>query len=325
MRGPAVRGILVVVIGSLALATQNVLLRVIFSESDILGQFLWGGLIPPSPANSVLVLQMRSLLMVPAMILVSYRLYPATTSALSQLTRPQKRPTLWLSLLSGGFLFLAMVLLFIAIASIPAGVATVLFFMHPVVTGLLSWKVFGIPPSRLRLGVTVGVLLGCVLVVPSFAGTLGGSVGLGVAAALGASVTYSVQGILAQVCFRDIHPVPFTLVQFVVMAVLTTLSLLLINIEVPPGQWPILWLLSLISAGLTVLGHLCFNIGIHLVRAASMSIVAVSNPVFTATIAWLVLQEDLQTRQILGMVLVVVSIVVLGQEESRKVKAASSP
>jgi drug/metabolite transporter (DMT)-like permease len=325
MSGPAVRGILVVVIGSLALATQNVLLRVIFSESDILGQFLWGGLIPPSPANSVLVLQMRSLLMVPAMILVSYRLYPATTSALSQLTRPQKRPTLWLSLLSGGFLFLAMVLLFIAIASIPAGVATVLFFMHPVVTGLLSWKVFGIPPSRLRLGVTVGVLLGCVLVVPSFAGTLGGSVGLGVAAALGASVTYSVQGILAQVCFRDIHPVPFTLVQFVVMAVLTTLSLLLINIEVPPGQWPILWLLSLISAGLTVLGHLCYNIGIHLVRAASMSIVAVSNPVFTATIAWLVLQEDLQTRQILGMVLVVVSIVVLGQEESRKVKAASSP
>jgi drug/metabolite transporter (DMT)-like permease len=74
-----------------------------------------------------------------------------------------------------------------------------------------------------------------------------------------------------------------------------------------------------------VLGHLCYNIGIHLVRAASMSIVAVSNPVFTATIAWLVLQEDLQTRQILGMVLVVVSIVVLGQEESRKVKAASSP
>jgi drug/metabolite transporter (DMT)-like permease len=217
-----------------------------------------------------------------------------------------------------------MVLLFIAIASIPAGVATVLFFMHPVITGLLSWKVFGNSPSRLRLGVTVGVLLGSVLVVPSFAGTLGSSVGLGVAAALGASVTYSVQGILAQICFRDIHPVPFTLVQFAVMAVLTTLSLLLVNIEVPPGQWPTLWILSLISAGLTVLGHLCYNIGIHLVRAASMSIVAVSNPVFTATIAWLVLQEDLQVRQILGMVLVVVSIVVLGQEESRKTRAVSS-
>jgi len=223
MSGLAGRGILVVVIGSLALATQNVLLRVIFSESDILGQFLWGGLIPPSPANSLLVLQMRSLLMVPAMVLVSYWLYPATTSDLIQLTRPQKRSTLWLSLLSGGFLFLAMVLLFIAIASIPAGVATVLFFMHPVITGLLSWKVFGNSPSRLRLGVTAGVLLGSVLVVPSFAGTLGNSVGLGVTAALGASVTYSVQGILAQICFRDIHPVPFTLVQFAVMAVLTTL------------------------------------------------------------------------------------------------------
>ena len=75
-----------------------------------------------------------------------------------------------------------------------------------------------------------------------------------------------------------------------------------------------------------MLGHLCYNIGIHLVRAASMSIVAVSNPVFYGNhLLWLVLQEDLQTRQILGMVLVVVSIVLLGQEESRKVKAASSP
>ena len=42
MSGLAGRGILVVVIGSLALATQNVLLRVIFSESDILGQFFVG-------------------------------------------------------------------------------------------------------------------------------------------------------------------------------------------------------------------------------------------------------------------------------------------
>jgi drug/metabolite transporter (DMT)-like permease len=315
---------LIVILGSLCLATQNVLLRVIFSESSILGQFTWGGFIPPSPSNSLLVLQMRSLLILPAMVLLSYRLYPATTSALRHLAHPQRRSTLWLALLSSSFLFLALTLLFTAIATIPAGVATVLFFIHPVITGLLSWKVFGNRPTRLRLGVTVGVLLGSVLVVPSFVGTFSGAVGLGVGAALGASVAYSLQGILAQICFKHIHPVPFTLINFAVMAFLSTASLILADIEVPSQYWGVLWLISLIAAGLTLLGQLFYNIGIHLVKAASMSIVAVSNPVFTVAIAWLVLQESLQSRQMIGMLLVVISIIVLGQEQSRQLDAASS-
>ena len=315
------QGFLVVILGSLCLATQNVLLRVIFSESAILGQGNWGGLIPPSPGNSLLVLQMRSLLILPVMALLSYRLYPATPAALQQLMQPQKRTLLKLALLSSSFLFLALTLLFIAIASIPAGVATVLFFIHPAITGLLSWKVFGNRPTRLRIAVTVGVLLGSVLVVPSFVGG-SGQVGLGVGAALGASVAYSLQGILAQISFRQIHPVPFTLVNFAVMAVLSTVSLLLVQIDIPADQWGLLWLISLFAAGLTLLGQLAYNIGIHLVRAASMSIVAVSNPVFTVAIAWVVLQESLQGRQFLGMLLVVMSIVALGQEQARRAKAA---
>lgn len=317
------QGMLIVVLGSLCLAIQNVLLRVIFSESSILGQFDWGELIPSSPGNSLLVLQMRSVLILPAMVLLSYRLYPSTASALRQLAQPQRRSTLLMALLSSFFLFVALAFLFIAIASIPAGVATVLFFTHPVITGLLSWKVFGNRPTRLRLVVTVGVLLGTVLVLPSFTETLSGSVKLGIGTALGASVAYSLQGIMAQICFKHIHPVPFTLINFAVMALLSTVSLLLVTIDVPPGQWQILWLMSLITAGLTLLGQLFYNIGIHLVRAASMAIVAVSNPVFTVIIAWLFLQESLQSRQILGMLLVVISIVALGQEKSQRLDAAS--
>lgn len=316
------QGMLIVILGSLCLAAQNVLLRVIFAEGAILGQFQWGGLLPPSPDNSLLVLQMRSVLILPAMVLLSYRLYPSTTETLQHLAQPQSRSTLYLTLLSSSFLFLALALLFIAIASIPAGVATVLFFTHPVITGLLSWQVFGTRPSRLRIGVTVGVLVGTVLVLPSFAETLGGSVGLGVGTALGASVAYSLQAVLAQLCFKHIHPVPFTLINFAVMALLSTLSLMLVSIEVAPGQWQILWLISLLTAGLTLLGQLFYNIGIHLVRAASMSIVAVSNPVFTVIIAWLFLQETLQSRQIFGIVLVVISIVALRQEQSQGLDAS---
>lgn len=318
------QGFLIVVVGSLGLALQNVLLRVVFSESNLLGWFHWGGFLPPSLSNSLLMLHLRSILILPAVILLSYRLYPTTTQALKQLLQPEQRPTLRLSLISSSFLYLAMALLFVAIASIPAGVATVLFFMHPVITGLLTWVVFGSRPSRLRLVVTAGVMLGSLLVVPGFAGDNAEAMGLGVGAALGASVAYSLQGVQAQLCFRHIHPIPFTLINFAVMAFWSTLSLFFIQIEVPPERWAVLWGIGCVAAGLTLLGQLCYNIGIHLVRAASMSIVAVSNPVLTVALAWLLLQESLQGRQIFGMVLVVVSIVALSQEQARHQNASTA-
>lgn len=81
------QGFVIVVVGSLGLAMQNVLLRVIFSESDILGGATWGGFLTPTLSHSLLVLHLRSILILPAVILLSYRLYPATTEALRQLLR----------------------------------------------------------------------------------------------------------------------------------------------------------------------------------------------------------------------------------------------
>ena len=308
------RGFVIVILGSLCLASQNVLLRVIFSESAILGQIQWGGLIPATPANSLLILQMRSLLILPAMALLAYRLYPATGETLGRLLRPTKRTLLGQALAGSSLLFVALGLLFTAIASIPAGVATVLFFIHPAITGMISWRVFGQRPTPLRGVVTLGVLLGSVLVVPYYTSP-SGNLTSGVAAALGASVAYSLQGVLAQLCFREIHPVPYTLINFAVMVVLASLGLLLVQIQVPAGTWGLLWGISAVAALLTLLGQLFYNIGIHLVRASSMAIVEVTNPVFTVMIAWGLLQESLQPRQLLGVGIVVASILALGWEQ----------
>ncbi|WAL60927.1 DMT family transporter [Thermocoleostomius sinensis] len=308
-------GFLIVILGSLCLAFQNVLLRVIFSESLIAGQFVWGGLLAPTPDHSLLILQIRSVLVLPAMALLAWRLYPTTGEALQKLFQSQQRPLLMRTIISSSFLFLALALLFLAIATIPAGVATVLFFIHPAITGLLAWKFFGNRPTRLRGIVTGGVLLGSVLVTPGFSGE-NGNVLLGVGAALGASVAYSIQGLLAQSCFGSIHPIPFTLINFIVMALLSTLLLPLLTIDVPAGAWEPLWIISILASVLTLLGQLLYNIGIHLVSAASMAIVAVSNPVFTVVLAWVGLQEDLQWRQVLGVLLVIVSIVALGYDRS---------
>ncbi len=267
---------------------------------------------------------MRSLLILPVMALLSWRLHPRTGEALRKLIQPQQRSLLLRAISSSCFLFLALALLFVAIASIPAGVATVLFFIHPAITGLLAWKIFGSRPTPLRGLVTLGVLLSSIFVMPGFSGG-GGNAVLGVGAALGASVAYSLQGLLAQSCFSSLHPVPFTLINFIVMMVLSTLSLPLIDIQVPLGTWGTLWMLSAVAAVLTLLGQLLYNVGIHLVSAASMALVAVSNPVFTVVLAWVGLQEDLQLRQLLGVLLVIASIVTLGQDRPPPTRPRQPP
>ena len=289
-----------------------------------MGQTLWGGFLPATVANSILVLQLRSVLILPIMLILAPRFYPETRPVLRQLFHPSKRSLLWRALISSSFLFFALAFLFIAIAFIPAGTATVLFFTHPVITGFLSWKVFGDRPSLLRILITGVVLTGSILVVPHASGAADGQIILGVAAAFGACVTYSIQGVLAQTCFSEIHPVPFTVVNFVVMAVLSTLCLAVVDIDVPPDAWSAVWIISVIASILTLAGQLLYNVGIHLVSAAIMSIVAVSNPILTTVIAWLLLQENLNIRQAIGVLLVVISIAVLGYEKVQQKQVTES-
>ncbi|AFZ31443.1 protein of unknown function DUF6 transmembrane [Gloeocapsa sp. PCC 7428] len=311
-------GFTLVFLGSLCLAAQNVLLRVVFVNSFIFGILPFGGFVVPSLANSLLLLQLRAVFMLPLIVLLAPKLHATTWINLKQLLQPQSRPLFIKAFISSFSLFLSLALLFIAIAKIPAGVATVLFFIHPAITVILAWRIFGDRPTWLRWGVLVIVFTGSFLVVPSFTTTTDSDTLIGIGAALGAGVAYAIQGILAQICFRAIHPVPFTVVSCTVILVFSSLSLLFVNIEVA-DVWSILGIVSLIAALLTLAGQLLYNFGIHLADAAIASIVAISNPTSTAILAWLIIQEALQGKQILGVALVTLGVGLLSQD-ARKTK-----
>lgn len=308
-------GFTLVLLGSLSLAIQNVFLRIVFVKSPILGLVSYGGWLTASTANSLLLLQMRSLFMLLLMLPLAPRLHANTWTDLKRLLTPEKRPLLWRTIASSSFLFLALAFLFVALANVSAGVATTLFLIYPAITAMLSWRFFGDRPTPLRVGVLIAVLFGSYLVLPSFTTSTEGNVMLGVSTAIGAGITYSLQGVLAQVCFKEIHPVPFTLASFILTFVLSSLSLLFVNIQIEANLWLILWVLSFFFAVLTMAGHLLYNFGIHLVSAALMSIVAVSNPAFTATLAWFIIAENLQTKQIAGVAIVILGVAALSQEK----------
>jgi drug/metabolite transporter (DMT)-like permease len=309
-------GFTLVLLGSLSLAIQNVLLRIVFVERPILGLVSYGGLVSVTTANSLLLLQMRSLFMLLLMLPLASRLHSSTWVDLKQLVEPQKRPLLLRTIASSGFLFLALAFLFVALANISAGVATTLFLIHPAITAILSWRFFGDRPTPLRIAVLIAVLLGSYLVLPNFTTSTEGNAMLGISTAIGAGITYSLQGVLAEICFKEIHPVPFTLASFILTFALSSLSLLFINIEIESHVWLVLWIFSFFFAVLTMAGHILYNFGIHLVSAALMSIIAISNPAFTATLAWLIIAETLQAKQIAGVAIVILGVAALSQEKS---------
>ncbi|WP_235611845.1 DMT family transporter [Gloeocapsopsis dulcis] len=295
------------------------LLRIVFVNNLVFGVLPFGGFVAPSLANSLLLLQLRAVFMLPLMVLLAPKLHATTWMNLKQLLYPQKRPLLIKSFISSFALFLSLALLFIALAKIPAGVATVLFFIHPAITAILAWRIFGDRPTWLRWVVLTIIFTGSFLVAPSLTTTADSDTLIGVGAALGAGVAYAIQGILAQICFREIHPVPFTVISCTVILVFSSISLLLVNIDVADLQL-ILWIVSLIAALLTLTGQLLYNFGIHLANAAIASIVAISNPTSTAILAWVIIQEALQGRQILGVILVALGVGLLSQEKSHKTK-----
>lgn len=308
-------GFLLVLLGSLCLATQNMLLRVVFVTRPILGQFMFGGFIAPTVGHSLLILQMRTLFILPLVLASAPLLYPSTWNDLRQLLTAHRRMLCLSTIGSSSFLFLSLALLFVAIAHIPAGIAVSLFFVHPALTVLLSWQILGNRPTLLRLAVLALVFTGSYLIAPVFAKSLETETLIGIGAALGAGIAYSIQSIWSQICLRQMHPVPFTVVNFVVNLILSSFSLLWIKINVASDSWGILLIISFATAALTLAGQLFYNFGIRLGDAVVVSITAISNPSFTALLAWLILQELLQGRQMLGIGLVLLGIMALSWEK----------
>jgi drug/metabolite transporter (DMT)-like permease len=58
------------------------------------------------------------------------------------------------------------------------------------------------------------------------------------------------------------------------------------------------------------------NFGIRLIGATSASMIGASNPALTVILAWFTIQETLQGLQLLGVVLVTLSVALLSQERS---------
>ncbi len=307
-------GFIVVLLASFCFCFQNVIVRILFNEQTIWGIFETGGFVIPNLQNSFLLMFMRMVLVVPLMASFATKLYPLTWQDIRALGNNEARPILGRSLVGGVLMFLYLALLYLSIGLIETGIASTLFFTYPIFTSLFSWRFLGIPPTKFRSMVMVVVLVGTFMAIPYTQTTSDSYNGIGVIFGIGSGLAYAFYTVNAQKSFETIHPVPFTWISFATALGLSATSLLIWQGDYADLNWTPMWVGGLLSAIVTLSGHLMFNYGIKLIGATTAATIGATNPSLTAILAWLTIQETINGLQILGIVIVTMGILLLSQE-----------
>ncbi|MGB7250984.1 MAG: DMT family transporter, partial [Phormidesmis sp.] len=124
-----------------------------------------------------------------------------------------------------------------------------------------------------------------------------------------AGLSFGLYGIFSELALQSntsLHPVPFSLVTFVVVSGASSLSLwVLPPVNLLPTLWQPVLVMTAVSALITVTAYVLNNFGIRYIGASLTALISGSTPALTALLAWIALQEGLRSQQILGVGLLV--------------------
>lgn len=198
-------------------------------------------------------------------------------------------------------------LLNLAYQRIPVGVATCLHFCYPSVVVVLTALLHRAPPGR-RKGLAVLCSLAGMLFLAGGAGA-GGHMG-GFLFALASSVTFAFY-LLGNGALAGRLPVSTRLFYINLFAALFNLPLCLLQ-GGPRLVGPLAWLPLSILTGL--LGHLLLGRGVELCGPERSAFGSMTEPVTSALLGALVLQEGLGLKKLLGLFCIVLSIALTARQ-----------
>ncbi|MBW4561146.1 MAG: EamA family transporter [Mojavia pulchra JT2-VF2] len=326
-------GFLLVVLSTVMSSLYNVAIKVIFHQgSEILGVVEVERLLAPTLGNTLLILMLRLLVVVPLMLLLAPMMHPRVWQDLQSLFESVRGNStsrnvktlrvLQLSIASGCCLFLSQVLIYIAVGQVTTGMAIALFFVYPLISGLLSWLLFRDRPNLFRAAAIGSLFCGELLVLAGSPSTPTGNVSLGSGTAILAGVAFAFYVILTRICASKLHPVSFTLINFATMLLLSFIGLMLplsgdLSLAVVPSKLLEIILSAFILGVLTLCGYVLNHVGIRKLGASRSAIIGASVPFLTVIFAGLIIQENLEIVQILGVLLVTFGAAAFSFEQLR--------
>lgn len=323
---PLQTGVLFILLSTLALSLHNVVVGIIGGQTSLFGVFnLPASISLNSLSDSLLILWLRMVVVVPVMILIAKTLYPNARRDVRAFCLSTDRGLQFNVIGSGAFLFLSQVFIYLAIAAVTPGVAVTILFMYPLITVPLAWWLFGDRPTLGRWLVMFVVLTGVILTAyPKLVQATELSY-QGILLAALSGLFFALYLISMQISFRKLHPVPVSVIQFVTIFVLSNLMLLPFGVQEPPSNLLGLILGGIVLGTLTLIGYLLNNLGVKFMGAARASILASSGPALTALLAYGITPSDrtaLQPIQILGILVVTLGVLGLSFERMRLQKKA---
>jgi drug/metabolite transporter (DMT)-like permease len=308
-------GFILVLGASVVLSFQNILVRIIFSNSSIFGLFNFGGLIKASVPNSFMLLLLRMLFATPIMWLVAKFIFRVDVLRdFQQLLSPNRRLLFWRVTFSALLQFTSFAFIYVALGILNPGLAVTLFFIFPTVTVLLAWLLFGDRPSKERW-LVIGVIYFGIMLTYNIFGVAKPDT-WGVIAAMISGISFAGYIITSQACFKQLNPVSFTSINFVIILLLCigTLPFTLASISLNASLIFMCFLIALT----TLSGYLLTSFGTKLMGAAQASIVSASGPVFTTFLAFMILGSNLEFIQVFGVFLVTGGVGLLSLQNMHK-------
>ncbi len=293
-------GFILILSASVVLSFQNVLVKVIFTNSHILGLYHFGGLIKPTVPNSFMLLLLRMLFATPIMWIVAKFVFRVDVLRdFQQLLTPNRRLLFWRVAFSALLQFAAFAFTYVAIGLLKPSLAVTLFFIFPTVTVLLAWIVFGDRPSKERWFVIGVIYMGIMMTLNIFGEKIDT---WGVIAGMLSGICFAGYITTSQACFKQLNPVSFTSINFAIILLLClgTLPFTLASISLNSSLIFMCFLIALTTLG----GYLLTSFSTKLMGAAQASIVSASGPVFTTVLAFTILGDKLEFIQLFGVLLV---------------------
>ncbi|MEA5579825.1 EamA family transporter [Nodularia harveyana UHCC-0300] len=318
---PVQIGFLLIVLSTVVSSLYNIAIKGMFFKAyDNFGVLEIQGIISPTLGNILLILMLRLIVVVPLMLLLAPMMHSQVwediqsifTSLRGNSSRnpsAKKQSILQLSIASGGCLFLSQVLIYLAIGQIETGMAIALFFIYPMMTGLLSWLFFRHRPSGFHSAAIAAIFCGQLLVLGGSASIGMANFSLGSSSAIFGGVAFACYVILTRLSATQLHPVSCTLIHFTTMLVLSFICLMIplpsnLSIVVEQSNLLELILSAFILGVLTLLGYVLNNIGFRKLGALRSAIIGAGVPLLTVVFAGLILQETLAAVQIMGVLFV---------------------
>jgi len=192
---------------------------------------------------------------------------------------------------------------------LPSATFSVLFYTYPAMVAILS-LFLGERLSPTAWLAIAGTLVGVALTTPDFSAGLSGGNFVGVLMALADALMVAVYFLIFNHLTRD-HT---DMVRISALTVTGALAVMLIialtlGVNLPPGDaWLHLGLLALISTALPVFA---LNAGIQKLGATRAAIIATCEPIFTAVLALIFLNESMEPIQWVGGAVIIASVVML--------------